>query len=290
MVGSLLRTEFLQLLFRRRVSASLVGVVLLGIALPVLLLGDMSPLTGDTMVSAQASYVDSLRDGTCDTCSPTDFLYGYRSFGALISDDLGPASLLTALIVFMVVVVYVAADFSSGALSTQLTFTPARRSVLAARCIGAGLLGATLMGLGTVTSLGVSVVWYMAMHGVGSIGVAPGAAAFICAAVLYGAFIGIIGALLVFLTNGPVWAALLAGGVLAVNLIVSSEVSLSKAVVLRSLMPVYQGSVLLTGEALEYSYEALGTGRLEAVVYHLLVIMLLAVVTVPVFDRRDIRA
>ena len=56
MVGSLLRAEFLQLLFRRRVSASLVGVVLLGIALPVLLLGDMSPLTGDTMVSAQASF------------------------------------------------------------------------------------------------------------------------------------------------------------------------------------------------------------------------------------------
>ncbi|MFT3888665.1 MAG: hypothetical protein QM713_10960 [Arachnia sp.] len=292
MLGDLLRAEFARLVYRRRATYSLVLMLALGLLLPTQWMSAFAPLSTEDYASAAENYQWCVEWSGDEPCLYADYLRTPGSFTDMIS-QIGSGVLFLALVVFMVVVTYVGSDFSSGALGTQLTFTPRRWAVLVARTTAAGALGAVLMAVGLVSSTVESVVWFMAMNGFDSATPAAGLLAVVGSSILYGIFIGMIGALLVFLLNGTVLAA--AAGLIAVTISLWGDVYGSWEAASTTLNlwyylgPVWQGFTLVD-PSLMTNMMGLGVAhRWVGVVYHLSVIALLAVLTVPLFERRDVK-
>ena len=207
-----------------------------------------------------------------------------------VISSLGTSVLFLAFVVFLVVVTYVGSDFSSGALGTQLTFTPRRWAVLVSRSLAAGVLGAVLMAVGLLAATVESVVWFMAMFGFNAATPAIDLLGVVGAAIAYGAFLGVIGALLVFLLNGTVLAA--AAGLLAVIVTAWGDALMYTGSTSLAFYfgPVWQGlalvyPALVAGDV----YAPIPVGRLTGAGYHLVVIALLAALAIPLFERRDVK-
>lgn len=291
MFFDLLRAEVVRLTYRRRATWSVVLMLLIGILLPTQWMPGAAALTAAERAEAQSWLASDQAAGYCtEGCHLDDYLRSVLTFRD-VTDNIADAGLFVALVVFLIAVTYVASDFASGALATQLTFTPRRPAVLAARTLGASLLGAVLMALATVTSISVSVVWFLGLRGFGSIGDGDGLLDAIWSASLYGAMIGGIAALLVFILGSVVLAGGAAMTVLIMDVVVESYYWPATAGWPFHVLPIRQAVALLTGES-DYSYDTLNGSilRSEAVGYHLVVIALLAVIAVVVFNRRDVRS
>ena len=158
-----------------------------------------------------------------------------------------------------------------------------------AQWLALALFGAALMATALVTSTVVSAVWFVAMNGYSQLDATSNLLALVLSASFYGAVLGAVGVLL----GGASGAGALLAGVFAANVLalwIGDQVK-TPAWVLH-LMPAQQGIALLDG-----SVEVVGTygdvlyeiTRVEAVAYHLVATVLVAAVTIPLFERRDIK-
>ncbi len=290
MLGNLLRGEFSRLLYRRRATYSLVLILALGLLAPTQWMPSSGPLTAQDHLLAQEQYQLCLEwEEMPGECVYEHFLRVPMGFPDVIS-ALASSVLFLAFVVFLIVVTYVGSDFASGALSTQLTFTPRRWAVVVSRTLAAGVLGAVLMAVGLLAATVESVVWFMAMFGFDAATPAIGLLGVIGASIAYGALLGIIGALLVFLLNGTVLAA--AAGLLAVIATAWGDAVMydGSSSVMFYFGPVWQGLALVDPELVRYdNYAPIPATRLTGVLYHLIVIAILAALAVPLFERRDVK-
>lgn len=286
-----MHAEVTRLRFRRRVGLSVLAMVLLGLLLPTFLMPTQGPLTQQEVAEAREFLAQARADG-CTECTLSDMMRTPWTFDDVVT-TLSDTGLLWGLVVFMIVLTYVGSDFSSGTLATQLTFTPRRPLVLAARCLAGGLMGGALFLIGMLTVTVVSTVWFLALYGFGSIGPAAGLLDLLTMSALYGVLLGLIASLLVFVCNGSAAAASMA--ILAVVLggVVELVVWERGTLWLIHLSPSLQGIALMEGSAEHYgSFEGAApvvVGRPEALGFHLVVIAVLAVLASVAFERRDVK-
>lgn len=297
MMLDLLRAEILRLRYRRRSTWSVLLMLVVGLVLPTQWMPGAAPLTAQEYRDAKLFMAQEIEEGYCEPsgCRLDDFLRTVMDFDGVVTNIAG-SGLLVAFIVFMIVLTYVASDFASGALATQLTFTPRRPAVLAARTLGAALLGGTLMAVETLTNVAVSTIWYLALHGFGSVGGGAGLLDTLASAVAYGLILGAVASLLVFILGSALLAAGAAVLTLVVNFAIEAYVTGSVAVALSRLFPLRQAEALLTGEApvgdsywTSWETAASSIHRPEAIGYHVIVIGVLLVLAIGVFRRHDIR-
>ncbi|MBK7820059.1 MAG: hypothetical protein IPJ61_03025 [Tessaracoccus sp.] len=290
MLGNLLRAEFSRLLYRRRATYSIVLMLAVGLLAPTQWMPEIGPLSAEDHAFAREQYVACLEwEDIPGACVYEDFLRSPWGFPDVVS-SLASSVLLFAFIVFLIVVTYVGSDFASGALGTQLTFTPRRWAVVLSRTLAAGVLGAVLMAVGLLAATVESVVWYMAMFGFNAATPAVGLLGVIGASITYGALLGAIGALLVFLLNGTVLA--IAAGLLAVTATGWGAMIMGdgSANLWYYFGPVWQGLTLVQPELVSGDVSAvLPVQRLTGLAYHLVVIAVLAALAVPLFERRDVK-
>lgn len=286
---NILRAELSRLRYRRRTMLSLVAVLLMGVGMPMLWMDSARPLSELEYAEADAAFA-SVQD--CLDCQASDFLRYVWGFDDVINLGISPFVTLLAVIVLVVAMLFVGSDFQSGAVATQLTFTPRRSSLVVARATVAGLLGAALMAIGVVSSTVVSAVWFIALNGFEELEATPGLLALVGAAVLYGWFLGVIGALVTILANGTTGAVAILVAAVIVNLILLIMGTWTTPTWIWHVLPTQQGEAMVTGASDllgpdGQSFEAIARG--EAVVYHAVVVALLAAVTLPVFERRDVK-
>ncbi|MHA6523862.1 hypothetical protein [Tessaracoccus sp. G1721] len=290
---NLLRAELSRLRYRRRTLWSLVGVLLISLMVPALWMDGARPLGAADHAEA-AKILATIPPAECPDCSAADYLRTPWTFGDVVTSGLMPYAAMMGALVLLIVMLYVSSDLRSGAISTQLTFTPRRWVLVAARTAVAALLGGALMATALVTSTVVSAVWFVAMNGYSELDATTSLLALLLSASFYGAVLGAVGALLTVLLGGASGAGALLVGVFVANVLalwIGDQVKTPAW--LLHLMPTQQGIALLHG-----SVEGIGTygdviyeiRRTEAVVYHLVATVLIAAVTVPLFERRDIRS
>lgn len=293
MFGHLMRSELSRLRFRRRAWGSLVLMMLAGLLIPLSWMSQVRQPDARELVLAQVNLMRTQALGQCPNCTIND-VTGTMDLARAIHDGIGPSGLVVAFLAFMIVVTYVGADFSSGALATQLTFTPRRRAVLTARVLACGLLGSLLMTVGLVTVAAVTVIGYMAVNGIGSLGTAPGLLGIVTGGAVYGFLLGIIAALVTFIIPSTPLAmasgvAVLVGDGVVEGWYFNSDPSWE----VHRFMPIVNGYAMLMGNIGESGALASGgrafLSRGEAILYHGVVIGVLFVLAVLLFERRDIK-
>lgn len=287
MIVDLLRAEIFRLRYRRRATWSVLLVFFTGVLLPALWMPEAMPLTAEEKARAAAALAEATRTGACSASTPcaiSDYLRTPSDWQAVLNNAVGFVMVM-ALVVIAIVITYVASDFSSGALATQLTFTPSRPKVLLARTIGGGLLGGALLFVSTASSVIVSMIWFLSGRGLDSIGYGDGTLTLLWSSALYGALLGMSGALAVFIFGGAVFAGGATFAALVGDIALTSVSDDPRAEWVLRLAPVTQGAALLRGG------EGAGAwpGRSEGIAYHLVVIAVLLALAVVAFNRRDIR-
>ena len=289
---NMLRAELSRLRYRRRTMWSLAGVLVMSLMVPVLWMEGARPLN-DADHAEAAEIFATIPAEQCPDCRVADYLRTPWTFGDVVDSGLMPYAMLMGALVLLIVMLSVGSDLRSGAIGTQLTFTPRRSVLVVARAAVAGLLGAALMATAMVTSTVVSAVWFVAMNGYAALDATTSLLALVLSAGLYGAILGVLGALLTTLLGGASGAGVLVVGVFVADILAQLILSETKAAAwLPHLLPTQQGIALLDGFVLgqsAYGQQLYEIGRGEAVAYHLIVTALVAAVTLPLFERRDIK-
>ncbi|CAL8968699.1 hypothetical protein TESS_TESS_01724 [Tessaracoccus sp. O5.2] len=288
----LLRAELNRLRYRRRFLWGLLAVLLVSLAAPMLWMDAARPLSQQELAEAQATF-DSIPVGDCPECSVADFLRDPWPFSVVVESGILPFVVMVAVMTLGITVLYVGSDFRSGAVATQLTFTPRRTALVLTRSAVSGLLGGCVMAIATVVSTVVSAIWFIALNGYEAFDATPALLGLVLAALFYGLVLGSLGGLLTVLAGGASLAATLLLGVFVVDVLtLSLSVEATLPGWVYHLLPTQQAYALLHGSAESYNMAGemfLTIGRVEAVVYHLLVVLLVAAVTLPLFERRDIK-
>lgn len=107
-------------------------ILALGLLAPAQWMPSTGPLDRRTTRGRREGYQSCLEWEEFDACVYDQFLRVPMDFLEVVS-SLASSVLFLGFVVFLVVVTYVGSDFSSGALGTQLTFTPRRWAVLVSR-------------------------------------------------------------------------------------------------------------------------------------------------------------
>lgn len=294
MLANLMRSELSRLRFRRRAWGSLILMLLIGVFTPMSWVDLIPEPSPSDQALARAELIRMRLTGECPTCVLSD-VSANISFARAVETIFPQAALIFAFLAFMIVVTYVGADFTSGALATQLTFTPRRRVLLAARSLACGVLGAALMLAGMVAAVTSTVVAYLAANGTASIGAASGLLELVGASLLYGFLLGVIAALVTFIVGNTPLSMTAAVAVLFASLMLEDTSTTRLEPFVYHLLPMRTGLAVLTGGS-SFLDAFVGSGaepivvtRPEAIAFHLGVIALLAVVAAVVFERRDIK-
>lgn len=292
MLLNLMRSELSRLRYRRRVWGSLIIMIVVGVFAPSTWADQIPAPTDAELTLFEADLVRMRLTGECPECTIDD-LFAHLSFGQMIHDAFPLVTLFLAFLTFMIVITYVAADFTSGALATQLTFTPRRGVLLAARTLAGGVLGTALMAAGLVATSASAVVIYLSVNGIDSIGPAPGLLDLLLISLLYGFLLGAIATLVSFILRNTALSMAAAVTVLVVNGLLEGA-SYPTQVFWLHLMPLRTGVALLVGEATSYVMTPTGSRlitvtRAEGIVFHLVVIVLLGALAAFLFQRRDVK-
>lgn len=290
----LLLSEVSRLRYRPRTLLGLLSILLLSLVGPATWMRNSSPLTPEDYERAAAQY--ELAKANCADCTLETFLPEYWGFAELVRIGIAPWMLILSVLVLLLVMVYVGSDFSSGVITTQLTFTPERMSLLAGRVLICGLLGAILMGVAVVASTVLSVVWFVALNGYASLPIDSGLLGVIAMSLLLGLIVGILGALLVFLFNGASVAVAVVAGVLVASTMVEAliyEDSVAPHWAFH-VIPTRHAESLVVGMAQRnYDQYPLRSTELltqgESLLYFLGLLTLAGVLSAVTFSRRDIK-
>ncbi len=252
----------------------------------------VTPLTADDYAQAAAEY--ELSKETCSTCTVESYLPGVFDFHEVVHIGIGPWMLLLAVFVLLATLIYVGADFASGAITTQLTFTPNRMQLLGARTFASGLFGAAMLGIAVIASSVVSVVWYLGVHGLSSLPADSGLLGTISGSLILGFVLGMLASLLVFLFNGGAYA----GATAAVVLIAAFALEMvafdvASPAWLFHASPTRQAEALVVGLANPgYDQVPLHAAELltpgESLLYFATLLAVTATLAAFAFQRRDI--
>lgn len=284
--------EAARLRFRPRVAIVLVIALLLGMAGTPMFMTRINPLTADDYADAAAQYEAGKE--SCAECTVETYLPMVFDFHEVVYIGIAPWLLLIAVFVLFSTMVYVSADFATGTIATQLTFTPHRLQLLAARTLATGLLGAAMMGVAALSCTVVSVVWYVGVHGFDSLPSHTGLLGAIVGAIILGMAIGMLASLLVFLFNGGAYA----GATAAVALIAAFALEVvafdvaSPAWMFHA-SPTRQAEALVVGMAHD-RFEQLPLHAselltpLEALAYFAVLLVVAAALAAIAFQRRDV--
>ncbi|MFD0865360.1 hypothetical protein ACFQ06_05980 [Tessaracoccus lubricantis] len=288
----LLRAEVSRLQYRPRVVVGLVSVLLLGLIGPALWMSNARPYTDQEVTEAVQAFEEDLP--RCPECTLEQYLPDVWGLNEVVHIGVAPWLLLVAVFVLILVLVYAGADFQSGAITTQLTFTPARLKLLSARTLVAGLLGAVLMAVAGIASGTVSVVWFVALRGYADLAPGSGLLGALIGAVVLGMVVGMVAALAVFLFH----SGAVAGAVVAVVLLASLLVEVlgwdgaphwvfhatptrhAESLVVGLAERGYEQYPLVRGETLS---------RTESLTYFLVLIAISAALAAVTFRRRDVK-
>lgn len=284
--------EASRLRFRPRVTVVLLITLVLGLVGAPMWMARVTPLTVDDYADAATEY--ELSKETCPTCSVEYYLREVFDFHEVVYMGIAPWMLLLAVFVLLVTLVYVSADFASGAITTQLTFTPNRMQLLVARTLVSGLLGAAMLGIAVIASSVVSVVWYLGVYGLNSLPADSGLLGAMTGTLILGFTLGALASLLVFLFNGGAYA----GAVTAVVLIAAFSLEVVAFDVdspawLFHASPTRQAEALVVGLASDrYQQAPLHAAELltpgEALLYYATLLAVGAALAAIAFQRRDI--
>lgn len=293
MFTNLMRSELSRLRYRRRAWGSVILVILAGVFLPASWADQIRQPGSQEILLAQVDLVRMQATGECPDCTLDNVVY-FLTFDEAVVTVLPQAALVLAFIAFMIVVTYVGADFTSGALATQLTFTPQRGILLAARTLACGVLGAVLTLVGIGTTVASMVVSYMAVNGIGSIGPAHGLLELIASTMFYGFIVGLIAALVTFTIRSTPLSMAAAVAVLVVNLLIDDMVVAGRDAWIYHLLPLRNAIAMIYGRSdlTDPFTDGPNFGvvtRGESLIFHLCVIAVLAVVAGLVFERRDVK-
>lgn len=257
------------------------------------------PVTAAEIVEAEKRAQEAVASG-CAECVVSDYIRLVTPLSDLFDYSVLPFTLLVCLAVMAVVIFYTGSDFSSGVFSTQLTYTPQRSHLVLARCFTAAIYAATTSALALSAMAAATVLWYIAAHGAAAFNVSIGVLAFVGWGMLLGAFLGVIGALLVFCFGSSTASVAVVGGALLIALLPEANYDYSAATLpMVHLDPTYQAlsmihngwetyrSLATDGEPIEF---AATITRSESVVYFTVMTAVLCLVTLAVFSRRDLKA
>lgn len=155
------------------------------------------------------------------TCANDDCTRVIREF-PLAFEDLSveagiPSTALLAVVAVGFALLFVGSDAGNGAMSTQLTFTPHRGRLFAAKSVVAGAGGFGLMLIGHVVGQSILLVGFIAQRGYQDVGTWPDAITLIGRSLALGLALGAAAAFVVFLGGDARVAAALAVGAAAVS-------------------------------------------------------------------------
>lgn len=311
-MSALMNAELLRLVSRRTVWLLVLLVVAAAAIQSLLLASRVAPLTQADHAQAQASYemelqwyeeelrncersaegCDWLADYDPDLSNHLRQVWSFDEF-LRVQIDSGTPAVLLVLIVALVVVV-TGSDFTSGALATQLTFTPHRISLLGAKTIAGLVAGLGLSVVALVTGIVVSTLVFLSTRGASEIWISRDHLAFGGRYLATVAAMSLLAALITMLIGSPVLTLI----VIAVLGIISYAIQTSyePALWLTRLMPSSNLQAMYTGEYVDYvwirSIEAQVQRTIAtfdtAVLYHVVLIILLAFVAGWRFQRRDL--
>lgn len=224
----LLRAELLRLVSDRKVMVLAAFVLGVGFWISASMAEALRPYTAldwdearrqsnDAQINLEVTCGSSFSNSDC-TALPTNitvegFLRPQMSFEQLVVSSLEPTAQMGLLIVVVLITVMIGAEFSTGSIGTQLTFTPRRLPLLWAKALASAICGACLMAFWTALMVVLGVFFYLNMRGIEGLTAGSLLGAQVGRALLAGAVMGMLAALVTMALASTVktWVLISAG-------------------------------------------------------------------------------
>ena len=228
MMLNLLRAELLRLVSDRKVMVLAAFVLGVGFWISASMAEALRPYTAldwdearrqsnDAQINLEVTCGSSFSNSDC-TALPTNitvegFLRPQMSFEQLVVSSLEPTAQMGLLIVVVLITVMIGAEFSTGSIGTQLTFTPRRLPLLWAKALASAICGACLMAFWTALMVVLGVFFYLNMRGIEGLTAGSLLGAQVGRALLAGAVMGMLAALVTMALASTVktWVLISAG-------------------------------------------------------------------------------
>lgn len=225
---NLLRAELLRLVSDRKVMVLAAFVLGVGFWISASMAEALRPYTAldwdearrqsnDAQINLEVICGSSFSNSDC-TALPTNitvegFLRPQMSFEQLVVSSLEPTAQMGLLIVVVLITVMIGAEFSTGSIGTQLTFTPRRLPLLWAKALASAICGACLMAFWTALMVVLGVFFYLNMRGIEGLTAGSLLGAQVGRALLAGAVMGMLAALVTMALASTVktWVLISAG-------------------------------------------------------------------------------
>lgn len=225
---NLLRAELLRLVSDRKVMVLAAFVLGVGFWISASMAEALRPYTAldwdearrqsnDAQINLEVTCGSSFSNSDCTTL-PTNitvegFLRPQMSFEQLVVSSLEPTAQMGLLIVVVLITVMIGAEFSTGSIGTQLTFTPRRLPLLWAKALASAICGACLMAFWTALMVVLGVFFYLNMRGIEGLTAGSLLGAQVGRALLAGAVMGMLAALVTMALASTVktWVLISAG-------------------------------------------------------------------------------
>lgn len=257
---NLLRAELLRLVSDRKVMVLAVFVLGVGFWIAAPMAETLRPYTAldwdearrqsnDAQINLEVICGSGPANSDCSML-PTNitvegFLRPQLSFEQFVIATLGLTMQAGLFAVVVLITVMIGAEFSTGSIGTQLTFTPRRLPLLWAKTLAAAICGAALMAFWTMFMVVLDVFFYLNLRGLGGLTAGPVMAAQVGRALLVGAVVGMLAALVTMALASTVktWVLISAG--LALSLFLESSRDIAQTA---WLLPTTNAFNLITGE------------------------------------------
>lgn len=310
---NLIKAELLRLVSRRLLWVTMAALVVVTLLQTLLSMNLVAPLTERDYAQAQANYESELEyweqwqaeceaDAYCtddwdmSTTSMEDYLRSVWSFEEFVAQQYVAGSWVLIFVVIFLTAVVVGADFTNGALSTQLTFTPRRTRVFVAKLIAGVSAGMMAVAVPILVGGVSSILVFISLRPPADLDLSMTAVAllgrFLTTTFVTTLFVGLMAMLL-----GSTLGALAGtAGVVVVSYFVSSMMWDSPSA--QKFLPTNNFTALLEGSytwwwynsGLEESVDQVLIDFPQAVVYAGAVLVLLASAALLRFTRRDLLA
>ena len=225
---NLLRAELLRLVSDRKVMVLAAFVLGVGFWISASMAVTLKPYTAlewdearrqsnDAQINLEVICGSSSSSSDC-TALPTTitvegFLRPQMSFEQFVVASLEPTMQMGLLMVVVLITVLIGAEFSTGSIGTQLTFTPRRLPLLWAKALASAICGACLMAFWTALMVVLGVFFYLNMRGIEGLTAGSLLGAQVGRALLAGAVMGMLAALVTMALASTVktWVLISAG-------------------------------------------------------------------------------
>jgi len=207
---NLLRAELLRLISNRKVAV--LGAVVLGLGfwISASMAVTLKPYTAlewedarrqsnDAQINLEVICGSSSSNSDC-TALPTNitvegFLRPQMSFEQFVIASLELTIQMGLLIVVVLITMMIGAEFSTGSIGTQLTFTPRRLPLLWAKALASAICGTCLMAFWVALMVLLGVFFYLNVRGIEGLSAGSLLGAQVGRALLAGAVMGMLAAL-----------------------------------------------------------------------------------------------